>query len=159
MRRPKENKGPNESPRPAHQGTRQIRRPYYIPPSSELSFHIVHKPSGCRLIQGTFAICTSISRPGSISCSIIRLCWRARRLTWTTMPCCYSYEYEHCPTCHCWFGTDFIRLLLRSCSGAAQELIGAVRGCPLRLPPVVVRVRVPSTSSPVLFRMRSNQHG
>ena len=45
----------------------------------ELSFHIVvHKPSGCRLMQGTFA--TSADQ----AASSIRSCWGASRVTWTT---------------------------------------------------------------------------
>ena len=44
----------------------------------ELSFHIVHTPSGCRLMQGTFAM--SADQAAS---SISRRCWGAR-LTWAT---------------------------------------------------------------------------
>ena len=43
----------------------------------ELSFHIVHKPSGCRLMQGTFAM------SADQAAADIRRCWGAR-LTWTT---------------------------------------------------------------------------
>ena len=47
----------------------------------ELSFHIVHKPSGCRLMQG-MDFCY-VSRPGISIFYHIRRCWGAR-LTWTT---------------------------------------------------------------------------
>ena len=45
----------------------------------KLSFHIVHKPSGCRLMQGTFAMLSADHQ----AAADIRRCWGAR-LTWTT---------------------------------------------------------------------------
>ena len=77
----------------------------------ELSFHIVHKPYGCRLMQGTFAM------SADQAASSIRRCWGAR-LTWTTQRA-HAMNYKHC-----------LSYAIARMEHLLSDFYRAYRGCP-----------------------------